>query len=139
MLLAAVASCTMLSGTAGVAEVGAAAAPAAQSSAASAAPAEPIAQIEVTGERAGPRLWRVSRAGAHADHVAWILGTLDPLPRRMSWKSHQVEDVIAQAQEVLADRPSVSGIGPIMAIRLYLQYRRAEKIPDHSTLQSLLP
>jgi hypothetical protein len=71
------AAMALLSGTA-------AGAPFAASSAAATAPntAEqslPPQEVEVTGERPGPRLWRVSKA----DHVIWLLGTLDPLPRRM--------------------------------------------------------
>lgn len=99
------------------------------------APAEPpIQEVEVTGERPGPSLWRVSRG----DHVAWLLGTLDPLPRRMTWRSRKVEDVVAHAQEVLASEPSVSGVGPITIIRLYLQFRRTEKIPEKGRLQDWL-
>jgi uncharacterized protein YbaP (TraB family) len=101
------------------------------------APGEgPVAEVEVSGERAGPRLWRISKG----DHVVWLLGTLDPLPRRMTWKSREVEGVLAQAQQVLASSPSVSAsIGPILAIRLYMQYRRTEKIPEKSNLRAWLP
>ena len=97
---------------------------------------EEVQQIEVTGERAGPRLWRIARD----DHVVWLLGTLEPLPRRMTWRSREVENVLSQAQEVLASVPSVSaGVGPIAAIRLYMQWRRTEKIPERGNLRALLP
>lgn len=96
----------------------------------------PIAELEVTGVRPGPSLWRVSRG----DHVVWLLGTLDPLPRRMTWRSREVESVISQAQEVLPSVPSVNArIGPILAIRLYMQYRRTEKLPGGGTLRDWLP
>jgi uncharacterized protein YbaP (TraB family) len=100
-----------------------------------AAPAEQIPEIDVTGERAGPSLWRVSKG----DHVVWLLGTLDPLPKKMTWRSHEVDSVLAQAQEVLVSNPSVSAnIGPISAIRLYMQWRRTEKIPERSNLREWL-
>ncbi len=35
-----------------------------------------VQQVEITGVRPGPSLWRVSQG----DHVVWLLGTLDPLP-----------------------------------------------------------
>ncbi len=96
---------------------------------------ENVQQVEVTGERPGPSLWRVSKG----DHVAWLLGTLDPLPKRMTWRSRKVESVVAQAQEVLANEPSVSAhVGPISIIRLYVQYRRTEKIPEKANLHDWL-
>jgi uncharacterized protein YbaP (TraB family) len=118
-----------------------ASAPAASASSAGAPPApaagdQPVQEVEVTGERPGPSLWRVSKG----DHVAWLLGTLDPLPKKMIWRSREVESVISQAQEVVASRPSVSAdVGPIGAIRLYLQYRRTRKIPEKSKLRDWLP
>jgi len=97
--------------------------------------AEEVPEVEVTGERPGPSLWRVSKA----DHVVWLLGTLDPLPKKMTWKSREVDSVLAQAQEVLVSNPSVSAnIGPITAIRLYMQWRRTEKIPERSNLRDWL-
>ena len=94
-----------------------------------------VQQVEVTGERPGPSLWRVSKG----DHVVWLLGTLDPLPKRMKWRSRQVEQVVAVAQEVLAGAPSVSAnVGPISIIKLYLQYRRTERIPEKADLRSWL-
>ena len=96
----------------------------------------PIEQVEVIGERPGPSLWRVTRA----DHVLWLLGTLDPLPRKMTWRSRDVEAAIAHSQQILASNPSVSAhVGPISAIRLYLQWRRTEKIPEKADLKALLP
>jgi uncharacterized protein YbaP (TraB family) len=108
---------------------------------ASAAPAAaddsaPVQEVQVVGEHPGPRLWRVSRG----DHVVWVLGTLDPLPKRMTWRSREVESVLAQAQEVLPSVLSISAsIGPITAIRLYLQWRRTQKIPQSARLRDRIP
>ena len=93
-------------------------------------------EVEVTGERPGPRLWRVAKG----DHTAWLLGTLDPLPKHMTWRSREVERVIEHADLVLAANPSVSlRAGPITMVRLYLQYRHARKIPDKQNLGDWLP
>lgn len=104
----------------------------------SAAPPEDgsvIQEVEVTGERPGPRLWRVSKG----DHVLWLLGTLDPLPKRMTWRSREVERVIEHTDLVLAADPSVSlHAGPISLVRLYVQYRRERKIPDKQNLGNVL-
>ncbi|NCT68374.1 MAG: TraB/GumN family protein [Rhodanobacteraceae bacterium] len=55
--------------------------------------------VVVTGVQPGPGLWKVSKG----DHVLWVLGTLSPLPKRMEWKSQEVEAVLAGAQEVLTE------------------------------------
>jgi hypothetical protein len=54
--------------------------------------------VVVHGVQPGPGLWKVSKG----DHVLWILGTLTPLPRDITWNSRHVEAVIATSQEVLA-------------------------------------
>jgi uncharacterized protein YbaP (TraB family) len=112
---------------------GVAGAPAA---AAGAVPTQQLDEIAVVGERPGPRLWKVSRA----DHVLWLLGTLNHLPRRMTWRSTEVDAALAQSQELLTSGPSVSAsVGPIGAIRLYLQWRRTQKSPDRLKLDVWLP
>lgn len=55
------------------------------------------ATVVVTGEQPGPGLWLVR----NGSHDLWILGTLNPLPAGMQWQSKQVEQVIANAQEVI--------------------------------------
>ena len=47
---------------------------------------------------ARPGLWRVSRG----EHELWILGTFDPLPRKMSWRAEEATEVIGRSQVVLA-------------------------------------
>ncbi len=56
-----------------------------------------LAPIVVSGEQPGPGLWRVSRDG----HELWILGSLSPLPKKMTWLSREVEETIARSQEVI--------------------------------------
>ena len=94
-----------------------------------------IQEVEVTGVRPGPSLWRVSKG----DHVLWLLGTLDPLPKRMTWRSRQVESVVEHADLVLAADPAVSvHAGPIAMVRLYIQYRHERKIPEKQSLSDVL-
>jgi uncharacterized protein YbaP (TraB family) len=101
-----------------------------------ATPSAAVVEIEVTGERPGPSMWKISKD----EHVLWIMGTLEPLPKRMTWRSKALEDVLAQSQEVLPSRP-VFGFSwnPIAALRLYWQWRGMQKNPDHATLQTTLP
>jgi uncharacterized protein YbaP (TraB family) len=101
-----------------------------------AAAAQQLDEIAVVGERPGPRLWKVSKG----EHVLWLLGTLNHLPKRMTWRSSEVEAALAASQELLLSGPSVStGVGPIGAIRLYVQWRRTQKSPDRLKLNVWLP
>lgn len=118
----------------------ASAAPAAAASglapAATAAAPQQLDEIAVVGERPGPRLWKVTKG----DHVLWLLGTLNHLPKHMTWRSSEVDAALAGSQELLVSGPSVSaGVGPIGAIRLYVQWRRTQKNPDHLKLNVWLP
>jgi len=107
----------------------------AQATQPSAAEAGAIPEVEVSGERSGPNLWRVSKG----DHVAWILGTYNPLPKKMTWRSLEVESVLAEAQEVLPSGPKVTVDASFFTkIRVYLQYRRIMKLPDEVTLKDWL-
>jgi uncharacterized protein YbaP (TraB family) len=101
-----------------------------------AAPAAALVEIDVIGERPGPSMWKVTKG----NHVLWIMGTLEPLPKRMTWRSKAVEDVLARSQEVLPSRPAFGfSWNPIAALRLYWQWRGIQKSPDHATLRSTLP
>jgi uncharacterized protein YbaP (TraB family) len=79
---------------AGVAGCFAAAAPAEQS-----VPA--LDEIVVSAERAGPGMWHVH----HGDANVWILGSISPLPRDITWRSKQVESVLERTSQVLVQKP----------------------------------
>jgi uncharacterized protein YbaP (TraB family) len=92
-----------------------------------------VEEVVVVGKHEGPRMWRVTKG----DHVLWILGTISPLPRRMTWQSDSVEAVLQQTQEVLPAWPSIGvGANPFTALRLYFTWRRIQKSPDHTKLKS---
>jgi hypothetical protein len=57
----------------------------------------PTAEVLVTAERPGPRLWQVTSG----ERTVWILGTQSPLPQKLRWRSAEVEAAIAGADEVL--------------------------------------
>ena len=57
----------------------------------------------VSGEYPGPGLWKITRADDAAGHVMWIVGEPPPLPKRMKWKSKDIEAVALGAQEILLD------------------------------------
>jgi len=80
--------------------------------AASAAPASPeqLQELVVTGERTGPGLWHVHKGAAHV----WILGSISPLPRDITWRSTQVERLLVSARQVLVPKPFEIGIVRIL-------------------------
>ena len=97
--------------------------------------AAPLAQIEVVGEQPGPGLWKVTKG----DHVMWLLGTLNHVPARMQWHSRAVLSALDDSQELLASGPAVSAhAGPIMLLRLYLQWRGMQKDPGGTRLRDWL-
>jgi hypothetical protein len=96
----------------------------------------PLPEVVVEGRHEGPRMWTVRRG----DHKLWILGTVTPLPKKMVWQPDAVRAVLQQSQEVVPAWPTY-GIGahPFTALRLYIQWRRMQKPPDHLPLKQTLP
>lgn len=98
--------------------------------------AAPIEEVVVEGRHEGPRMWIV-RTG---DHTLWILGTLSPLPKKMVWQPDAVQEVLKQVQEVVPAWPAYGiGANPITALRVYIEWRRLQKPPDHLPLREALP
>ncbi len=96
-----------------------------------------LATVMVSGVQPGPGLWKVSRGG----HVLWIMGTLSPLPRNMTWQSREVASVIAGSQQVLLS-PSVKmklNTGFFGKLFLLPAAYSARKNDDGKTLQQVLP
>jgi uncharacterized protein YbaP (TraB family) len=58
-------------------------------------------EIVVTAERTGPGMWHVHRGDANV----WILGSISPLPRDITWRSKQVESVLESTSQVLVQKP----------------------------------
>ena len=115
---------------------------AAQTAAQSVVDTEPLEEVVVTGEYPGPGMWKVTRAD-HPGHVLWIVGDPPPLPRRMKWKSRDVEAVAVSAQEILVDatvrmEPDEK-IGVFRGLSLLPSALKARKNPDEATLRERLP
>jgi hypothetical protein len=66
-----------------------------------------VQNILVVGQRPGPALWKVSKG----DHVLWVFGTYSPLPKNMTWRSQQVENALAQSQELLSAPGTAFSVG----------------------------
>jgi len=90
--------------------------------------------VMVTGEQPGPGLWKVS----NGDHVLWILATAYPLPKNMVWQSKEVENTIAQSQEVIANVSGKLDISFFHKLTLLPAAMSARKNPDGKTLKDVL-
>lgn len=101
------------------------------------AEAEPAApeQILVVGQRPGPGLWKVSKG----DHVLWIFGTYGPLPKKMEWRSQQVEAILAQTQEVIWAPSANTNVGFFRSLTLLPRLIGVKKNPDGAKLQDVVP
>jgi uncharacterized protein YbaP (TraB family) len=94
-----------------------------------------VQEVEVSVERPGPNLWKVSRG----DRFVWLMGTLDPLPKGVSWRSKEVESVLGEVKQLVPSRPDLDvSAGPITLVRTYMAWRRAKKIPGNETLKDWL-
>jgi len=89
--------------------------------------------VVVTGERTGPGMWRVHRGAAQV----WILGGMSPLPKGITWRSKQVEQVLDGTTQVLVQKPFEIGIARILW--LLLTERSALLVRGGKRLKDVLP
>jgi uncharacterized protein YbaP (TraB family) len=93
-------------------------------------PPPPVDEIVVTAERAGPGMWHVHRGAANV----WILGSISPLPRDITWRSKQVETVLESTSQVLVQKPLEISIPRILwmliADRKYLMVGGGKRLKD---------
>jgi hypothetical protein len=92
--------------------------------------------VLVTGEVPGPSLWKVSRG----DHTMWVLGTVQPLPKKLRWRSAQVEAIIAGSQEVITPGRALFDldIGFIETARSIGPILRLQRNPNDAKLVDVL-
>lgn len=94
------------------------------------------AAVVVEGEQPGPGLWLVRKD----DHDLYILATLRPLPMKMQWHSTQVQQVLAQTQEVIRMRGVTidADVGFFKGLLLVPKLLRARKNPEAKTLREVV-
>ena len=87
-------------------------------------------EIVVTAERAGPGMWHVHSGDANV----WLLGSISPLPRDITWRSKQVESVLESTSQVLVQKPIEISVPRILwmliADRKYLMVGGGKKLKD---------
>ena len=102
----------------------------------------PLEEVVVTGEFPGPGMWQVTKPGDDT-HVLWIVGDPPPLPKRMKWKSRDVEAVLLRSQEVLLDSSVTmepdEKIGMFKGLSLIPAALKARKNPEKAQLEDMVP
>jgi hypothetical protein len=104
-----------------------------------AAAQQPIEEVLVTGQQPGPGLWKVTRPGDADGHVLWILGNYSPLPKNMTWRSTELESVLATSQELLAPVSVNASAGPLGGITLLPSLVGVRRNPAGARLQDVVP
>ncbi|WP_343732562.1 TraB/GumN family protein [Duganella sp.] len=91
--------------------------------------------VLLVGQRPGPGLWKVSKG----DHVLWIFGTYSPLPKKMEWRSQQVESILAESQEYIGQPGASAHVGFFRGLTMLPSLMSMKKNPDGAKLQDVLP
>jgi len=99
----------------------------------------PLEEVLVTGQQPGPGLWKVTRPDELGGHVLWILGNYSPLPKKMRWRSHELESVLAASQELIAPVTVDASVGPLGGITLLPSLIGARNNPNRARLQDVVP
>jgi hypothetical protein len=98
-----------------------------------------LEEVLVTGQQPGPGLWKVTRPGDADGHVLWILGNHSPLPRKLTWRSSELEAVLAASQAVLAPASLSASAGPLGGITLWPTLIGVRSNPGGKRLQEVVP
>jgi hypothetical protein len=104
-----------------------------------ATPNAPLEEVLVTGEQAGPGLWKVIRTADGSGHVLWILGTYGPLPKNMKWRSAELEAAIAKSQELLAPAEVDAEVGVLGRLAVLPSLIGVRNNPGDKMLRDVLP
>lgn len=99
----------------------------------------PIEEVLVTGQQPGPGLWKVTRPSDGTDHVLWILGSYGPLPKKLSWRSAELEAALAESQTVIAPVSMRASVGPLGGVTLLPSLVGLRRNPDDARLEDVVP
>src|SRR5476651_736084 len=97
------------------------------------APPQLVEELVVTGERTGPGMWHVHRGGANL----WLLGSISPLPKGITWRSQQVDQVLGTTNLVLVPKPLEIGI--VRILWLLLTERDVLMVGGGKRLKDVMP
>jgi hypothetical protein len=97
-----------------------------------------VEEVLVIGEQPGPGLWRVTPPAGDG-HVLWILGSYAPLPKKMKWRSRELESVMDESQELLAPPDVDAKVGPLGGLTLLPSLVGVRNNPNGARLEEVVP
>jgi hypothetical protein len=97
-----------------------------------------LEEVLVIGEQPGPGLWRVTSPGGDG-HVLWLLGSYAPLPKKMKWRSRELERVMGESQVLLAPPDVDAKIGPLGGLTLLPSLIGVRNNPNGERLEDVVP
>lgn len=92
-----------------------------------------IETVVVTAQAPGPAFWHLSKG----DSEIWILGTLGPLPEKLTWNTRHLAEIIDGARAVLL--PAKASAGFFDVAWFLLTNRELLSMPDGQKLEASLP
>lgn len=94
---------------------------------------EALEELTVTGDRTGPGLWHVHQGSEEL----WILGSLSPLPKGITWRANEVEQRLDHTQVVLVQKPIEIGI--VRILWLLITERKVLMLSGGKRLKDVMP
>jgi uncharacterized protein YbaP (TraB family) len=92
-----------------------------------------LQELTVTGERSGPGMWHVHKGSSQL----WVLGSLSPLPRGITWRATEVDRVLGTTTQVLVQKPLE--IGVVRVLWIFITERSLIMIHGGKRLKDVLP
>jgi uncharacterized protein YbaP (TraB family) len=89
--------------------------------------------VVVTSERTGPEMWHLHRGAAEL----WILGSMSPLPKGITWRSKQLERVLDHTNQVVIPKPFEIGI--VRVLWLLITERDVLMLTGGKRLKDVMP
>jgi uncharacterized protein YbaP (TraB family) len=96
-------------------------------------PPEVLDELTVTGERTGPGMWHVH----HGTAQLWILGSMSPLPKGITWRSKQLEQLLDHTDQVVVPKPFEIGI--VRVLWLLVTERQLLMVQGGKRLKDVMP
>jgi uncharacterized protein YbaP (TraB family) len=97
------------------------------------APPQVMDELIVTGEHTGPGMWHVHRGAANL----WILGSMSPLPKGITWRSKQLEQLLDGTNQVVVPKPFEIGI--VRVLWLLITERNLLMVQGGKRLKDVMP
>jgi uncharacterized protein YbaP (TraB family) len=95
--------------------------------------AQALQELTVTGERTGPGMWHVHKGSSQL----WVLGSLSPLPRGITWRATEVDRVLGTTTQVLVQKPLE--IGVVRVLWIFITERSLIMIHGGKRLKDVMP